>query len=258
MENKIFKTALITIVSVLFIVLCCCSSQNDNRQHHAISSQTHSDTLAKDSSDMDTGEKISVNYRKLYAEYIKKERIFENHIDEGHSADYYDFWEYIYLDADDIPELVLHGYCAAAGCIILSVQNEKVVICQTNREHLSYIPRSGLVLNRDGNMGFYPTCVFCLDKQFNRVLELLKIIDEGEIMEDEEKGIIDITTENYDDIRKRYTKYYRGDSEDSPRITEEEFNKAIYTAFTSKGKPIDLTFSDNCKGKDAFLKEFGL
>lgn len=67
----------------------------------------------------------------------------------------------VHVDNDGIPELFISGSCEAAGSIICSYKNNKVV-----SEHLrrlggaTYIPGSGLVHNFNGNMGYYTTHVF--------------------------------------------------------------------------------------------------
>lgn len=50
----------------------------------------------------------------------------------------------VYIDDDDIPEMVLDGQCEANGYIVLAVHDGKVSKLETWRHSFTYIPRSGL------------------------------------------------------------------------------------------------------------------
>lgn len=70
----------------------------------------------------------------------------------------------VYIDNDDIPELYVGGYFEMAGDDVYSYKNGSLI-----KQHLdrndggSYIPRSGVFCNVNGNMGYFYTNVYKLD-----------------------------------------------------------------------------------------------
>ncbi len=78
----------------------------------------------------------------------------------------------IYLDNDDIPELVEIGNCAASGCRIINIYDGIANLTQLRRLDFNYIERSGLLRNTDGNMGYYTDDVYRLqDGVMERISE---------------------------------------------------------------------------------------
>ena len=69
----------------------------------------------------------------------------------------------IYVDDDDIPELVVDTGIQAGGCQILSYCDGTVSVLQTNRRCFTYIEKSGLLCNDGGQMSFYFDYVYRLD-----------------------------------------------------------------------------------------------
>lgn len=61
----------------------------------------------------------------------------------------------IYVDNDDIPELVLSDGVEAGGCRILTYHAGNIDILQTNRLNFVYVPYSGILDNSDGHMDYY-------------------------------------------------------------------------------------------------------
>lgn len=66
----------------------------------------------------------------------------------------------IYVDDDDIPELVCDTGVEAGGCLILTYHNGEMDALQTRRLNFDYIERGGLLCNSDGNMGYYYDMVY--------------------------------------------------------------------------------------------------
>ena len=60
----------------------------------------------------------------------------------------------IYVDDDEIPELVCDSGVEAGGCQILTYHDGKIDILQTNRLYFDYLERDGLLCNSEGNMGY--------------------------------------------------------------------------------------------------------
>lgn len=61
----------------------------------------------------------------------------------------------IYVDEDEIPELVIDAGYEAGGCRILTWHEEILDMLQTNRLNFTYVEKGNLLCNSDGNMGYY-------------------------------------------------------------------------------------------------------
>ncbi len=68
----------------------------------------------------------------------------------------------IYINNDEIPELVEIGDCEATGCRIISFSNGTVHSDQLNRLYFSYIEKGNLLCNAEGNMDYYYDLVYRL------------------------------------------------------------------------------------------------
>lgn len=79
----------------------------------------------------------TVNYMDLYRNAVRKD------------GNRYIGWELIYVDNDDIPEIVLSGDCEASGSVLLSIYNGKVYKSYLSLE-FSYIPYKNRVLDGRG------------------------------------------------------------------------------------------------------------
>ena len=60
----------------------------------------------------------------------------------------------IYVDDDNIPEMVINSGNQINGCYILSYYNGMVTAFQTERLNFTYIEKGGLIRNTDGTLGF--------------------------------------------------------------------------------------------------------
>ena len=89
-------------------------------------------------------------YRAYYNKYVSS-------YDGGYT------YALIYVDNDDIPELVIDTGVEATGCQILSFYEGTVTVLQTNRLYFEYIERSGFLCNSEGHMGYYYDTVYKLD-----------------------------------------------------------------------------------------------
>lgn len=70
----------------------------------------------------------------------------------------------IYLDEDDIPELVRIGGCEADGCQIVSWYAGMVYESPLRRLNFSYIEKENLLCNSEGLMGYYYDIVYRLEE----------------------------------------------------------------------------------------------
>lgn len=125
----------------------------------------------------------------------------------------------IYVDDDDIPELVDIGGCEAEGTRIVSFTEGKLQETQLYRRYFSYLEREGLFCNSDGNMDCY--CDLVYQVQDGRVTKL---------------------AEGYYGIWQYYEedKELEFDDEGMPvylfewnneKVTEEEYTQALYEVY---------------------------
>ena len=71
-------------------------------------------------------------------------------------------YDLIWLDGDNIPELVEIGDCEATGCRIVSFYDGEITVTQLNRLYFSYLEKEGLLCNSEGNMDYYYDLVYRL------------------------------------------------------------------------------------------------
>lgn len=92
-------------------------------------------------------------WQQAYIDYIRTDG---NYAPESYSL--------IYLDEDDIPELVWIGGCEADGCRIVSWYDGNVYESQLRRLYFSYIEKENLLCNSEGLMDCYYDLVYRLEK----------------------------------------------------------------------------------------------
>lgn len=156
----------------------------------------------------DTGE--SAGWQQAYIDCVSQQ-----------SASEVDGYNLIYLDDDEIPELVVIGSCEAAGCRIVSFCDGKIYQNQLNRLYFSYIEGGNLLCNSEGNMDCYYDLVYSLDKQG------LKPVAEGYY------GAEDNSNVQYDASGEPIY-YYEWNG---TRMTKEEYAKALNDVYDmSKAK----------------------
>lgn len=102
-------------------------------------------------------------FMALYVQYLKNDPELSN-------PENYSRYALVYIDNDDIPELVLEGTCEANGFCVLTQHQGVVTNMVTARLGLSYIEKSGLCCNSNGHMGYYFSYVFQLkDGEFTEI-----------------------------------------------------------------------------------------
>ena len=65
------------------------------------------------------------------------------------------YYSLIYVDEDDIPELVIDTRGEADGCFLVTFHNGVTDVLQTVRREFTYMEKKNLLLNSSGNTGFY-------------------------------------------------------------------------------------------------------
>lgn len=91
-------------------------------------------------------------WERAYLEYVE-------------ALEYNDSYTYslIYVDEDEIPELVADSGFEAGGCQILTWHEGKTDVLQTSRLHFTYLEKGNLLCNSAGNMGFYYDNVYTIE-----------------------------------------------------------------------------------------------
>lgn len=69
---------------------------------------------------------------------------------------------FTHVDHDDIPELVIDTGFEAGGCQVITYHNGMLDVLQTERRGVSCLSGKNLLLNSDGNMGYYYDAVYTI------------------------------------------------------------------------------------------------
>lgn len=119
----------------------------------------------------DVSANASVNYKKLYGEYLKKHPIEEgwNSVD-----DMVEEWTgaFIYIDNNDVPELIVNGSSFGASCNLYTVKAGKVKKLNTEdgwAGGLTYVKRGSRYYTGGGRTGDYWETWFSLKKGKTKV-----------------------------------------------------------------------------------------
>lgn len=132
-------------------------------------------------------------------------------------------YSFIFLNDDEIPELVVEGNCEATGNMICTYINGAVVSMNTQRLSFSFIERGNLLCNSSGNMGYYYDIVSSIgDKEFICVAEG----DWSEGRDDETENLV-------------YEYFW-----DGQQVSEEEYQRLLMQVFDNEKATsnYDLTF----------------
>ena len=141
----------------------------------------------------------------------------------------------IYIDDDSIPELYLNGCCEALGDGICTYKNGMVVELRLSRLHGGrYIKHSGLVLNKNGNMGYYSTNIYTLTG--NGFTNIFSGLQEERVIA-LENGLYEFT--------------YDYSIEDRA-VSEEEFNAAVAEFFDISSS---LRFHENAVSYEEIVQQ---
>lgn len=110
------------------------------------------------------GKKVRTEpWQDAYLNYLNERTMNENMQSYG----------LIYLDQDEIPELVEIGYCEADGCRIINFSDGEAHVTRLYRLNFSYIEKQNLLCNSDGLM----------DQYYDRIYQItdgkMKLIAEG-------------------------------------------------------------------------------
>ena len=120
-------------------------------------------------------------WQKAYVDYLKS-----NPPEDGSYT-----YALIYVNDDDIPELVIDTGFEAGGCQIMTFHDGATDVLQTSRLYFTYIERGNLLNNCAGHMGYYYDYIYSIeDGKWVDVFsgEYSGFADDGEPDYDEETG----------------------------------------------------------------------
>lgn len=92
------------------------------------------------------------DWQAAYAEYIEE-------LEWSRDCTY----SLIYVDDDDIPELVIDSGFEAGGCQILTYHNGEIDVLRTDRRLFYYIEKQNLFNNTGGLMGYYFDRIYSIE-----------------------------------------------------------------------------------------------
>lgn len=184
MENVIRKCGC-TICLLLLLLLTACGDPQD-----AATDVTESDVTAAENN----------AWREVLVSYMENET--DETINEG--------YQLIYIDNDNVPEIVEYGKGEAIGSRIVYYGNRTAHVQQLSRLGFSYIEKSGLVDNRNGNMGHYYDRVYKLENGDMQKIAEGTFGDKGDTAEFDENG--------------DFVYAYQWENED---VSKEEYNRAL-------------------------------
>ncbi len=133
------------------------SKKDGNKDEAATAADTEAATTESTTvSAADSAESTSEDERawaQAYLDYLDGEQDEEG-IDKSYAL--------IYVDGDDIPELVVDTGFEAGGCQILTWHGGLLDVLQTSRLYFQYIEKGNLLDNCEGHMGYYYDLVYTI------------------------------------------------------------------------------------------------
>ena len=193
------------ILSIFLCLIFICSITScDTKEHSSENNGTEENTVTTVKSDkiQIATPKPATDYKKAYLDFLKDKQ-------ESHRL-----FALVFIDNDDIPELYLKGSSEAEGDMVCSFKNGSIIKQQLNRTGGGkYTPRSGDMINQNGNMGRCYTNVYKLnDSGFTKTFNALSV-----------ENVEHIGGEEYNFIYEYFV-------EDAP-VSEAEYNAAVNSAF---------------------------
>ncbi len=182
---KKIKTILLIYFSITMI--CACGKSQEVPEEKDYTEKTVESDEVKKESEQDSSkegkdfaqnsEKDEVeSWQEEYEAYLEKEKQVYAAVYPDYGAAYLSFldlllgeggangfsFSLIYVDDDDIPELVIDSGYEAGGCIVLTFHDGVMDGWQSSRLYFTYIERGNLICNSEGNMGHYYDWVYTI------------------------------------------------------------------------------------------------
>ncbi len=147
------KTLTLLVCFILTALLLCSCEVSSGRSEDNFKDKPKKKELTESQTD---NEAENNEWKYAYLNYIE---LMESKNDFGY------YYSLAYVDADNIPELYVMGTSEAEGDTVCSYKNGSVIEQHVKRSlGASYIERSGIFINQNGNMGCCYTDVYKLDE----------------------------------------------------------------------------------------------
>lgn len=140
------RLIIVCIVVILIFGICgCAQTVNDTPA-------AETENIATENTEVEVEEEKDAGWQIAYAEYIE-------------SIEWASFNKYalIYVDEDDIPELVIYTGTYATACIVLTFHNGEVDALQTWSLQCNYIEKENLYCDVGGHMGEFYDRVYTIE-----------------------------------------------------------------------------------------------
>ena len=159
MYNKLGIFLYIIILTVLMSCFSACSKKDDTTHNVSVTKTTDSNTTKKDT--QETSKPTAKENSDIEKSHDQWKQAYESYI-KSQNPEEWAGYNLIYIDQDDIPELVQVGGCEAQGTKIINYYKGQLHLTQLNRLYFSYIEKENLFCNSEGNMDVYYDIVYSI------------------------------------------------------------------------------------------------
>lgn len=147
--------AILIISALCLAALSGCaqdSVQEESTEDTATTTQAAQEETDEAESEAETEDDT---WRAAYTEYLAGATVSDGLTDEEYiiNGDSYAGFALIYVNEDEIPELVLYGVAEATGCVILTCLDGEIDEIVTNRIYFEYIEGENYLADVGGNNG---------------------------------------------------------------------------------------------------------
>lgn len=199
--NGIRKMGII-MAAIMCMGLTACGSSNDNKSADAANTvqtstsaqkaaettaaqtqQTTKEAVTQAATEATTQAavpettQVSDEWKEAYIDYLNES-----------SSDNNEGYDLIYINDDNIPELVEVGKYESAGCRVVVYNNGSVQVTQLTRLSFTYIERGGLLCNDGGHMGYYFDIVYSLKNGELTMIDKGTYQDKGGVAQTDASG----------------------------------------------------------------------
>lgn len=198
-------------------------ADQDDADESAEEDEAQDEDEDDDDDDSSSGSKFGKSSKGGSGKTWQEMYLSEVNNDDARDSEY--TYALIYVDDDDIPELVIDTGFEAGGCRICTYHDGEMDVLQTSRLYFTYVERKNELDNEDGHMGYYYDYVYTIKNG------KWKCVFEGEY-----SGFTDEIDVDYDDETGRYkcTDYLVNGEE----TDEEGYMKALKKVYKlSKAAP---------------------
>lgn len=170
MRKQVLSAMLVVTLAATTLTGCGSDPEDEKDDKASVKvSESEQTDIEDEGNTIDKEEIEDTDSKEDFVEMVRNEVIpaYEIYVKKNAMSMSPQPYSFIYLNDDEIPELVVQGDCEASGNIICTYINNQVVVLQTSRLHFSYIPKHNLLNNSGGNMGVYYDKIYSIgDEDF--------------------------------------------------------------------------------------------